>query len=136
MPDPDSHVATFRVVQAVLRRRDRQSIKSLCAQFGVQEKTGEHHYEPLSTRAGLITRRLPVLEYPVHHEHRRVNAFGFLSWQGVRIFLSTVLAGEYVSLEEQPEGDWTIHFGPLTLGTYSTTRLTFSDALAWTDPMP
>ena len=91
------------------------------------------HYGP-SARA--FPRRLPMLEYPVHHELRRVNPFGAISWHGVRVFLSTVLAGEYVSLEEQPEGEWMIHFGPLTLGTYSTSRLTFTDALAWTDPMP
>jgi hypothetical protein len=48
------------------------------------------------------------------------------------IFLTGSLANEYVSLTETAEGEWTITFGPLTLGTYSEHALEFSDALAWT----
>lgn len=76
-------------------------------------------------------RRLPPLEYPAHVELRRVNVNGNVRWRGSDVFLSGVLAGEYVSLAETADDEWTVTFGPLTLGTYSATTLTFTEALAW-----
>ncbi|GAC1697881.1 MAG: integrase core domain-containing protein [Gemmatimonadaceae bacterium] len=90
------------------------------------------HYRP-SPRP--FPRRLPLLEYPAHTELRRVMPGGCIRWRGLALFLSTVLAGEYVSLAETAHGEWTIAFGPLTLGTYSAHTLAFTDALAWT-PTP
>lgn len=87
------------------------------------------HYAP-STRP--LPRRLPLLEYPADVELRRVNAAGAIRWQTTRFFLSSTLAGEYVSLRETAEGEWTIAFGPLTLGIYSAYTLAFHEALAWT----
>lgn len=75
--------------------------------------------------------RLPVLEYPAHVEVRRVNSSGTVKWRGDEIFLSGVLVGEYVSLDETADDEWTITFGPLTLGTYSASALCFTEALAW-----
>jgi putative transposase len=77
-------------------------------------------------------RRLPMLEYPGHVELRRVSSAGHIRWRAHRIFLSGVLAGEYVSLDERAEGEWNITFGPLTLGIFSLHTLSFTDALAWT----
>jgi putative transposase len=80
-------------------------------------------------------RRLPIVEYPAHVDLRRVTREGHIRWRGQALFLSRVLGGEYVSLEETADGDWTIAFGPLTLGVYSTSLLAFREALAWT-PRP
>lgn len=80
-------------------------------------------------------RRLPMLAYPAHVELRRVNGVGRICWRGHHFFLSNVLAGEYVSLAETAEDEWTIAFGPLVLGTWSRETLAFTDALAWT-PTP
>ena len=80
-------------------------------------------------------RRLPIVEYSAHVALRRVGAGGRICWRGARLFLSHVLAGEYVGLEETADGEWTITFGPLTLGVYSTSALAFREALAWT-PRP
>ena len=91
------------------------------------------HYAP-SPRP--FPRRLPMLEYPPHVELRRVSGRGEITWRTVPLFLSTVLAGEYVSLVETADDEWTIAFGPLTLGVYSTPRLQFVEALAWTTPTP
>jgi transposase InsO family protein len=77
-------------------------------------------------------RRLPGLEYPAHCDVRRVDSSGAISWRKTPIFLSEVLAGEYVSLDETAEGEWTIAFGPLALGTYSQQLLAFHEHLAWT----
>ena len=79
-----------------------------------------------------LPRRLPMLEYPADVELRRVSTAGAIRWRSSAIFLATPLAGEYVSLRETREGEWTIAFGPLTLGVYSAHTLAFHEALAWT----
>lgn len=76
--------------------------------------------------------RVPPLEYPATAELRRVGVEGHIHWRTQRIFLSTVLANEYVSLVETAEDEWTIAFGPLTLGLYSRTLLAFTEHLSWT----
>lgn len=86
------------------------------------------HYAPSSRP---FPRRLPIVEYPPQVELRRVTSSGHIRWRGVPIFLSGVLASEYVSLAERAEGEWTIAFGPLTLGVFSAHTLAFTDALAW-----
>lgn len=80
--------------------------------------------------------RLPLLEYAADVELRRVGQHGEITWRTTPIFLSTVLAGEYVSLVETADDEWTVAFGPLTLGVYSAPELAFTEALAWTPPPP
>lgn len=87
------------------------------------------HYTPSPRR---YPRRLPMLEYAPHVELRRVTGSGHVGWRGEHLFLSAVLRGEYVSFDETAEGEWTVAFGPLTLGTYSRETLAFAEALAWT----
>jgi transposase InsO family protein len=86
------------------------------------------HYCP-STRP--LPPRLPVLEYPPSVELRRVWRTGYIKWHNRTVFLSSTLAGEYVSLHESADGEWTIAFGPLTLGVYSSHTLAFHEQLAW-----
>ena len=86
------------------------------------------HYT-VSPRA--YPRRLPPLDYPAHAELRRVNGNGVIRWHSEPIFLSHVLTGEYVGLEETGEDEWTISLGPLRLGYYRTTDAAFTDAVAW-----
>jgi len=78
-----------------------------------------------------LPRRVPPLAYPAHVDVRRVDPGGGIKWRGTRIFLARVLAHEEVALDETAEGEWTLHFGPLTLGTYSATLLAFTEQLAW-----
>lgn len=87
------------------------------------------HYTP-SPRP--LPHRLPLLEYPADVELRRVWNNGCIKWRATQIFLTTTLAGEYVSLRETADGEWTLAFGPLTLGSYSAHALAFHEALAWT----
>lgn len=74
--------------------------------------------------------RLPVPEYPLQAEMRRVLCTGVIRWRGARICLTTVLAGEDVALEPTAADEWTVSFGPLVLGivhdrTYSFTPKTY-----------
>jgi len=89
------------------------------------------HYTP---SARPLPRRLPPLEYPANAELRRVTVGGVIRWRSDFIFLTKVLVGEYVGLEETAEAEWTVRFRPLILGTYSEPRLTFTEDLAWATP--
>ena len=95
--------------------------------------TPTSHYTP-SPR--LLPTRLPILEYASTAELRRVSPNGFLKWRTEPIFLSTVLGGEYVALEETATDEWTIRFGPLMLGVYSATLFAFTEHLNWSPEHP
>ena len=90
------------------------------------------HYVP-SPRP--LPSRLPILEYPTTAELRRVGRNGYLRWWNHWIFLSTVLAGEYVAFEPTANEEWSIRFGPLLLGTYSRDLFAFTERLTWS-PTP
>jgi putative transposase len=91
------------------------------------------HYTP-SPRP--LPRRLPLLEYASTAELRRVGRNGHLRWRNHWIFVSTVLAGEYVAFEETATDEWTIRYGPLLLGTYSPGLFAFTEHLAWSPEPP
>jgi transposase InsO family protein len=62
--------------------------------------------------------RLPPLAYAGHMEVRRVSTEGTLSWRGRPLFLTEVLGGEHVALEEVADGVWTLHFASVLLGRF------------------
>jgi len=62
--------------------------------------------------------RLEEMEYPGHFEVRRVQSRGEISWQGERLFVSEVLIGESVGLEETDDGVWSLYFGPRLLARF------------------
>jgi len=79
----------------------------------LQDEPPARHYQ-VSSRA--LPTRLPPIEYPGHMEVRRVSSAGCISWFGTPIFLTEVLGGEYVALEEVADGRWTLSFGSVRLG--------------------
>lgn len=62
------------------------------------------------------TKETPGLDYPLHYVRRQVRSSGDIKWRGRRVFLSEVLAGEPVGLEEIEEGTWAVYFASLELG--------------------
>ncbi len=58
------------------------------------------------------------VSYPAHFEVRRVRSKGDIRWRGDRRFVSQVLRGHRVGLEEVDDGLWSVYFGPLLLGRY------------------
>jgi hypothetical protein len=56
-------------------------------------------------------------EYPDGMTVRRVRSNGEIKWQGGLVFLSAALTGEPVGLRPQDDDIWTVHFGPLEIGT-------------------
>lgn len=67
-----------------------------------------------------MPKRLPQIEYPSHFEVRRVSNSSAFRWTNKTIrghvFVSHLLAGEYVGLEEVDNGLWDVYFGPVWLG--------------------
>ena len=57
-------------------------------------------------------------EYPAALDVRRVSRGGTISWQGVLVFLSEVLQGEEVALEEVEDGIWNIIYYTTLLGRW------------------
>ncbi len=63
-------------------------------------------------------RQLPEVVYPGHYELRRVSSVGRIKWGGKELFLSTVLRGQLVGLEEVDDGIWDLFFGAARLGRF------------------
>ncbi len=61
---------------------------------------------------------LPQVAYPGHFEVRKVRRNGMIKWQGSDLFLSEVLAGESVGLEEVDDGIWSLHFSAQLLARF------------------
>jgi putative transposase len=73
------------------------------------------HYHP-SVRA--LPAQVPPLEYPGHVEIRRVTSGGCIKWGGHPVFISDVLVGEDVALEEIDDGLWTLFFAAVPLARF------------------
>jgi putative transposase len=82
---------------------------------GIGMKTPSQLYQP-SERP--LPGQLEEPSYPGHFEVRRVRATGYIKWCSQELFVSEVLIGELVGLEESEDGLWSLYFGPLLLGRY------------------
>ena len=60
--------------------------------------------------------RLAELEYPGHHQLRRVDEGGNIRWKGSKVFIGKALDGQVVGLEELDGRLWRVRFGPIDLG--------------------
>ena len=76
-------------------------------------------------------RRLPALAYAGGVDVRRVNTVGQFSWRGHYLFLSSVLAGEYVGLEEVGDLRWSIAFGALNLAYVDPSTMQLTPSVFW-----
>lgn len=75
-------------------------------------RTPSECYEP-SIRP--FPRRLPDMEYPTDWVIRRVRSRGQIKWNGESIYLSSVLSGQHVGLNQVSENIWKVHFGPFCI---------------------
>lgn len=96
--------------------RFRREYNELRPHAGIDLQTPATLYRP-SPRP--YPKKLEEPTYPGHFEVRRVRANGEIKWQGQHVFLSQVLAGEPVGLEEVDDGLWSIAFGTLLLARWS-----------------
>jgi putative transposase len=56
-------------------------------------------------------------QYDSDRTVRRVRPNGEIRWRGKEIYISAALVGEPVAIAEQENGDWSIIYGPIDLGT-------------------
>lgn len=103
-----------------------------------QEFNAERPHEALGQRTPAsvyqssprpFPRRVPEIEYPAHFEVRRVSRNGGIRWHSNWVNVSSVLAEEYLGLEEIDNNLWNVYFGPLNLGRFNERDLTIEDAL-------
>jgi len=66
--------------------------------------------------------RLPEPEYVDGMEVRFVRHSGEIKWQGRRMYLGEVLAGENVALEPISDGHWLVYFCKMPLGVLDDRR--------------
>jgi transposase InsO family protein len=69
-------------------------------------------------RGRAMPSRLESPEYPGHWDVRRVVSNGCFKWHSDWVFLTNVLAGHPIGLEEVDDGLWTVYFGPLPVGRF------------------
>ena len=63
--------------------------------------------------------RAPAAEYPGHLLTRRVSSGGSISFGAKPLFLSEVLAGEHIGLEEIADGLWSLFFYDVLIGRFN-----------------
>ena len=61
---------------------------------------------------------LPALEYPDYFIVKPVCSSGVVYAHAGQVYVSHLLTGEYVGIEEIDDGVWDIYFGPVRLGSY------------------
>ena len=74
-----------------------------------------------------LPERLPEPEYPGHCVVRTVRANGILHFRDRDLFLSEVLIGHRVALEEIAEGIWSVYFYDLLLARLDERTWKFVD---------
>jgi putative transposase len=75
--------------------------------------------------------RLPALVYPESSHVRLVDQNGHIKWRNKAIFLSSNLAGDYVSLSEGEADIFTITYGALELGDFDSNTNRFTPHVRW-----
>lgn len=116
-----SHEQFHRVLKAETTRppapncgAQQQRFRRFCAEYNDERPHEALHDQPPascytpSLRA--FSTRLPPLEYPGHLDVRRVAATGTISWRNRAVYLTEVLSGEDIALEEVDDGIWLLSF--------------------------
>ncbi|MDP9201060.1 MAG: helix-turn-helix domain-containing protein [Gemmatimonadota bacterium] len=75
--------------------------------------------------------RLPALVYPDSCFVRLVDRGGNIKWRNQALFLSSNLAGDYVSLREGEDDTFTIAYGSLELGDFDSNTNRFTPRVRW-----
>ena len=72
-------------------------------------------------RNGLIPtypKHLKSFIYPGHYEVRKVSSNGGVRWNAQWLWVSQILGGLHIGLEEVDHQAWDVYFGPILLGSF------------------
>lgn len=70
--------------------------------------------------------RIAPIEYPDSFQVRSVRERGNIKWQGELIFVSEVLRGELVAMQQLDDEQWRLYFGPVHLATWNARTKRFA----------
>jgi len=65
---------------------------------------------------------LPPLEYPASYTVRQVRTNGDIKWRGDHLFISEILTGEPVGLDQIDDQHWALYYGPVPLAILDSHR--------------
>jgi putative transposase len=123
---------------AASRAGQQRRFTTFCREFNhvrPHEALGQtapaQHYAPSPRR---LPQQLAPLSYPAHFEQRRVGSNGCIRWHTHFVFVSSVLAGECLGLEERATDRWAVYLGPHYLGLLNQDLLTIEDRYAPSTP--
>lgn len=76
--------------------------------------------------------KLPDIDYPAWFVVKRVGSQGTVYAHNGQVYVSNLLAGEHVGMEEVGDGIWDIYFGPVRLGGYDIRDVKGGKTPYWT----
>lgn len=71
-------------------------------------------------------KRIEPFQYPSSFEVRSVRERGHIKWKGELVFVSEVLRGETVAMQQVDEDQWRLYFGPVHLATWDARTARFA----------
>ena len=104
-------------------RRDQQrDFDSFRYEYDVLRPHRSLHGHPPATEQTSyripFSNRIEPFDYPGFFEPRRVRPNGQIKWIGDLFFLTEVLAGDFVALEQVTEDEWDIWYRHVVIGTF------------------
>jgi len=94
----------------------------------LNQTTPATHYQT-STRVWPTT--LPVLVYPDYYDVRKVSHCGGIYWRNGMVYVSHLLHGEWVGMDEVDDGLWMIYYGPIQLGQFDIRNMKGQNTKYW-----
>ena len=94
----------------------REEFDNVRPHHALEMKTPGEVYVPSERR---MPERIPKPEYAAHWEVRSVRRQGTIRFQGREIYVSEVLSGEQLALEEVADGVWSVFFYHVLLARFS-----------------
>ena len=127
--DNGRHERMHRTLKAATARPPGANLASQQLKFNdfVQEFNNQRPHEALQMKcpASIWTpssrempTRIPKPEYPGHFEVRSIRTDGTMNFKGLMIYVTNVLIGQRVGLEEIEDGIWSIYYYSTLLARY------------------
>ncbi|MAX53581.1 MAG: IS481 family transposase [Methylophaga sp.] len=76
--------------------------------------------------------KLEPIHYPDYFDVLKVTRTGVVYWGGGQVYVSHLLSGEYIGMEQVADGVWDIYFGPVRLGGFDQRKVRGGDTSYWT----
>jgi len=75
---------------------------------------------------------LQEMHYPDYFDVLKVTRTGVVYWGGGQVYVSHLLRGEYIGMEQVADGVWDLYFGPVRLGGFDQRKVGGGNISYWT----